>query len=125
VRRGLEARRTKIETTGDPRRKLFRWEGKAGGRKLDQARIEAELNLVLLNIATIKEAISDGVERMREEGKLTMEFEKMVQNVVRDVDGWTDQCTATSETPPVLLRRMQVQKERLSRIERLIEDLGR
>jgi len=92
---------------------------------LDQARIEAELNLVLLNIATIQEAISDGVERMRVEGKLTMEFEKMVQNVVRDVDGWTDQCTATSETPPVLLRRMQVQMERLSRIERLIEDLGR
>jgi hypothetical protein len=92
---------------------------------LDQARIEAELNLVLLNIVQIQEAISDGVERMRVEGKLTMEFEKMVQNVVRDVDGWTDQCTATAETPPVLLRRMQVQMERLSRIERLIEDLGR
>ncbi len=92
---------------------------------MDQARIEAELNLVLLNIATIQKAISDGVERMRVEGKLTMEFEKMVQNVVRDVDGWTDQCTAASEAPAVLLRRMQVQMERLSRIERLIEDLGR
>lgn len=92
---------------------------------MDQARIEAELNLVLLNIATIQGAISDGVERMRVEGKLTIEFEKMVQNVVRDVDGWTDQCTATSKTPPVLLRRMQVQMERLSRIERLIEDLER
>jgi tRNA A58 N-methylase Trm61 len=91
---------------------------------LDQARIEAELNLVLLNIAEIQEAISDGVERLREEGKLTMEFEKMVQNVMREVDGWTDQCTATAETPPVLLRRMQVQMERLRRIERLIEDLG-
>ncbi len=92
---------------------------------MDQARIEAELNLVLLNIVQIQEAISDGVEQLRVEGKLTMEFEKMVQNVVRDVDGWTDQCTATAETPPVLLRRMQVQMERLSRIERLIEDLGR
>jgi tRNA A58 N-methylase Trm61 len=92
---------------------------------LDQARIEAELNLVLLNIAEIQEAISDGVERLREEGKLTMEFEKMVQNVMREVDGWTDQCTATTEATPVLLRRMQVQMERLSRIERIIEELGR
>lgn len=92
---------------------------------MDQARREAELNLVLLNISQIQEAISDGVERLREEGKLTMEFEKMVQNVMRDVDGWTDQCTAPTEAPPVLLRRMQVQMERLLRIEKLIEDLGR
>ncbi|HII06873.1 MAG TPA: hypothetical protein HA349_06045 [Methanotrichaceae archaeon] len=92
---------------------------------MDQARREAELNLVLLNIAQIQEAISDGVERLREEEKLTMEFEKMVQNVMRDVNGWTDQCTAPTESPPVLLRRMQVQMERLLRIERLIEDLGR
>ncbi|HOO54918.1 MAG TPA: hypothetical protein PLM24_06350 [Methanothrix sp.] len=92
---------------------------------MDQARIEAELNLVLLSIVGIREAIEDGLERLREEGKLTMEFEKMAKNVVRDVDGWTDQCTATSEATPVLLRRMQVQMERLRRIERLIEDLGR
>ena len=92
---------------------------------MDQARIEAELNLVLLNIVEIREAIGDGLKRLREEGKLTMEFEKMVQNVVRDVDGWTDQCTATTEATPVLLRRMQVQMERLSRIERLIEGMGR
>ncbi len=92
---------------------------------MDQARIEAELNLVLLNIVEIRKAIEGALERLQEEGKLTMEFEKMVRNVVRDVDGWTDQCTATSEATPVLLRRMQVQMERLSRIERLIEDLGR
>jgi hypothetical protein len=92
---------------------------------LDQARIEAELNLVLLNIVEIQKAVEDGLKRLREEGKLTMEFEKMVQNVVRDVDGWTDQCTATTEATPVLLRRMQVQMERLSRIERIIEELGR
>jgi len=90
---------------------------------LDQARIEAELNLVLLNIAQTQEAIKGGVERLREDGRLSMEFEKMVQNVMREVDGWTDQCTAAAETPPVLLRRMQVQMERLLRIERLIEDL--
>ncbi len=92
---------------------------------MDQARIEAELNLLLLNIAQTQEAISDGVERLREEGKLSMEFEKMVQNVVRDVDGWTDQCTAAAEAPPVLLRRIEVQMERLQRIERLIEDMRR
>jgi len=92
---------------------------------LDQARIEAELNLLLLNIVEIQKAVEDGLERLREEGKLTMELETMVQNVVKDVDGWTDQCTATSEATPVLLRRMQVQMERLSRIERIIEDLGR
>jgi tRNA A58 N-methylase Trm61 len=92
---------------------------------LDRARIEAELNLVLLNIVEIQKAIDAGLERLREGGKLTMELEAMVQNVVRDVDGWTDQCTATSEATPVLLRRMQVQMERLRRIERIIEDLGR
>ncbi len=92
---------------------------------MDQARIEAELNLVLLNIAETQAAIRDGVERLREEGRLTMEFETMVQRVMRDVDGWTDQCTAAAEAPPVLLRRMQVQMERLARIERLIEELGR
>lgn len=92
---------------------------------MDQARIEAELNLVLLNIVEIQKAVEYGLERLREDGKLTTEFEKMVRNVVRDVDDWTDQCTATSEATPVLLRRMQVQMERLSRIERLIEDMGR
>ncbi len=92
---------------------------------MDQARIETELNLVLLSIVEIREAIEDVVERLQDKGKLTMEFEKMIQNVVRDVDGWTDQCTATSEATPILLRRMQVQMERLSRIERLIEDRGR
>lgn len=92
---------------------------------MDRARIEAELNLVLLNIVEIQKAIEAGLERLREEGKLTVELEAMVQNVVRDVDGWTDQCTATSEATPVLLRRMQVQMERLSRIEKIIEDLGR
>jgi tRNA A58 N-methylase Trm61 len=92
---------------------------------LDQARIEAELNLVLLNVAETQAAIREGIERLREEGKLSMEFETMVQKVMRDVDGWTDQCTAAAEAPPVLLRRMQVQMERLSRIERLIEELGR
>lgn len=92
---------------------------------MDQARIEAELNLLLLNIVEIQKAVEDGLERLREEGKLTTELETMVQNVVRDVDGWTDQCTATSEATPVLLRRIQVQMERLRRIERIIEDLGR
>ncbi len=92
---------------------------------MDQTRIEAELNLLLLNIAQIQEAIKGGVEQLREGGKLTTEFEKMVQNVMRDVDGWTDQCTAPTQAPPVLLRRMQVQMERLQRIERLIEDMRR
>lgn len=92
---------------------------------MDRARIEAELNLMLLNIVEIQKAIEVGLERLREGGKLTVELEAMVQNVVRDVDGWTDQCTATSEATPVLLRRMQVQMERLRRIERIIGDLGR
>lgn len=92
---------------------------------MDQARIEAELNLVLLKTAQAQEAVRDGVERLREEGRLTEEVERMVEMVTREVDGWTDQCTAAAEAPPVLLRRMQVQMERLARIERLIEDLRR
>lgn len=90
---------------------------------MDQARIEAELNLVLLNIAEIEDAVRDGLERLCEEGKLTAEFEEMVGSIMREVDGWTGQCTAAAEAPPVLLRRMQVQMERLERIERLIEEL--
>ena len=92
---------------------------------MDQARIEAELNLVLLKTAQAQEAVRVGVEGLREEGRLTEEVERMVEKVTREVDGWTDQCTAATEAPPVLLRRMQVQMERLARIERLIEDLRR
>jgi len=90
---------------------------------VDRARIETELNLVLLKIAEIKDGVRDGLERLHKEGKLTQEFEDMVGSVMREVDAWTDQCTAAAEAPPVLLRRMQVQLERLERIERLIEEL--
>lgn len=90
---------------------------------MERARIERELNLVLLKIAEIQDGVRDGLERLNEEGKLTQEFEDMVESVMREVDAWTDQCTAVAEAPPVLLRRMQVQLERLERIERLIEEL--
>ncbi|MGB3944180.1 MAG: hypothetical protein WBK88_05255 [Methanothrix sp.] len=90
---------------------------------MDQARIEAELNLLLLKIAEIQEDVRDGLEELRREGKLTAEFEEMVGSVMREVDGWTDQCTAAAQEPLVLLRRMQVQIERLERIERLIEEM--
>jgi len=92
---------------------------------VDQARIELELNLVLLKTVEIRAALMEGVEALREEGRLPGELEGIVEKVTREVDGWTDQCTAPAETPPVLLRRMQVQMERLARIERLIEELRR
>jgi hypothetical protein len=92
---------------------------------MDQARIEVELNLLLLKIAEIQKSVDEGVEVLREEGKLPGELEGIVEKVMREVDSWTDQCTAPAETPPILLRRMQVQMERLARIERLIEDLRR
>lgn len=90
---------------------------------MDQARIEAELNLVLMKTAQSREAVREGVEDLRKEGKLTEDVEEMVGKVIREVDGWTDQCTAAAEAPLILLRRMQVQMERLARIERLIEEL--
>jgi len=90
---------------------------------VDQARIETELNLVLMKTAQSREAVREGVEDLRKEGKLTEDVEEMVGKVIREVDGWTDQCTAAAEAPLILLRRMQVQMERLARIERLIEEL--
>ncbi len=90
---------------------------------MDQARIETELNLVLMKTAQSREAVREGVEDLRKEGKLTEDVEEMVGKVIREVDGWTDQCTAAAEAPLILLRRMQVQMERLARIERLIEEL--
>ncbi|MCR3883820.1 hypothetical protein P0O24_00890 [Methanotrichaceae archaeon M04Ac] len=90
---------------------------------MDRARREAELNLLLLNLAQIQGGIRDGLDRLRDEGKLKAEFEEIVESVMREVDGWTDQCTAAVEAPPVLLRRMEVQVERLGRIERMIEEL--
>jgi len=90
---------------------------------VDQARIETELNLVLMKTAQSREAVREGVEDLRKEGKLTEDVEEMVGKVIREVDGWTDQCTAAAEAPLILLRRMQVQMGRLARIERLIEEL--
>jgi hypothetical protein len=42
---------------------------------------------------------------------------------MRDVSFWIDQCTVASESPPVLLRRMEIQHMRLVKIEALMRKL--
>ena len=42
---------------------------------------------------------------------------------MKEVSFWVDQCTLASKSPPVLLRRMEVQLARLVKIEALIQKL--
>lgn len=58
---------------------------------MDQARIEVELNLLLLKMAEIQKSVDEGVEVLREEGS-SGELEGIVDKVMREVDSWTDRC---------------------------------
>ena len=86
---------------------------------MDQAELEEELNRILLKIAGIQEDIWDCLEVLEREGRLTTQLEELVRGVMRDVDYWTEQCTRTSESPPVLLRRMQIHLKRLQKVAKL------
>lgn len=89
---------------------------------VDQARLEERLNQILLNMAKLQKIIQDNLDDLKGKGELSSEFEALAQSVMKDVDYWTDQCTKPSQSPPVLLRRMETHQERLLRIQTLIEE---
>ncbi|MHC1631007.1 MAG: hypothetical protein ACXQT4_01735 [Methanotrichaceae archaeon] len=90
---------------------------------MDQSKLEEELNRILLKIADLQEKIQNNLENLQKEEDISSQLQEFVQEVITDVDYWTDQCTKTTESPPVLLRRMQTHLKRLQRIQNLIEDV--
>jgi hypothetical protein len=87
----------------------------------DQERVEERLNILLLEMAELQELIWEGIELLDERGRLRLELEEHVRRIMSDVSYWMDQCTLASESPPVLLRRMEVHLSRLNRTKELIE----
>ncbi|HWQ19938.1 MAG TPA: hypothetical protein VN455_09195 [Methanotrichaceae archaeon] len=84
--------------------------------------IEERLNKVLIEIAGLQDRIWDEMEEQSKQSRLTPELEEFARKVMDDVSCWIDQCTAASESPPVLLRRMEVQ---LSRLKKVLELIGK
>jgi hypothetical protein len=89
-----------------------------------QKEIEESLNLILIQIAELQERIWDEIQALEEGGRLTPELERFAAEVMRDVSFWMDQCITASESPPILLRRMEVHKARLAKIEELIRHMS-
>jgi hypothetical protein len=90
-------------------------------RRRDQEKIEKRLNILLLKMAELQEMIWEGIELLEARGLLRPDLEKHVLWIMSDVSYWMDQCTIASESPPVLLRRMEVHLSRLDRTHELIE----
>lgn len=90
----------------------------------DPAEVEVELSRILLVIAEIQDNIWDDVEVLQEWGLLTIELEEFVRVVMRDISYWIDQCTRAIESPPVLLRRMNIHLTRIKRLQGLVEKVG-
>jgi hypothetical protein len=77
--------------------------------------------VVLIQIAAIQDRIWDCLETLREKNRLSPEVEEFARKVMEESSYWVDQCTTTSESPPILLRRTEIQFERLIRVLELIE----
>jgi hypothetical protein len=88
-----------------------------------QEELEERLNRLLLEVADLQDRIWDSLEALRAQGRLSLEAEEHVCQVMKEVSFWVDQCTLASESPPVLLRRMEVQLARLVKVEALIQKL--
>ncbi len=91
------------------------------GPKRDGLSTEDKLNVVLIQIAAIQDRIWDCLETLREKNRLSPEVEEFARKVMEESSYWVDQCTTTSESPPILLRRTEIQFERLIRVLELIE----
>jgi len=85
---------------------------------LDQIEVEEELNHILLKIADTQDAIRDGLEK----DYSSAQIEELALRVIEEVDYWIEQCTRATEAPSILLRRMQIQLDRLRMIEKQIEE---
>jgi hypothetical protein len=88
-----------------------------------QEELEEKLNRLLLDVAALQNGIWDGLEALQGQGRLSPEAEEHVCRVMKEISLWVDQCTLPSESPPVLLRRMEVQLARLVKIEALIQGI--
>jgi len=84
---------------------------------LDRVEVEEELNRILLKIAETQDAILDCLEK----DSSSAQIEELALRVIKDADYWIEQCTRTTEAPSILLRRMQIQLDRLKKIEKQIE----
>jgi hypothetical protein len=89
---------------------------------VSQREVEKRLDLVLLEISQLQEAIWEHLESLERDGLLLPQMEEHAGEVMMEVSCWVDQCTLAAQAPPVLLRRMEVH---LSRLERLKELLGK
>ncbi len=86
----------------------------------EQKEIEERLNVILLKMTDLQERIWDGLELLDKRELLRPELDEHIRQVMSDVSYWIDQCTIASESPPVLLRRMEIHLSRLTRIEEML-----
>lgn len=85
---------------------------------MDRVEVEEELNRILLKIAETQDVILAGLEK----DSSSAQMEDLALRVIKDADYWIEQCTKTTEAPSILLRRMQIQLDRLKKIEKQIEE---
>ncbi|MDH7597732.1 MAG: hypothetical protein QHG98_08380 [Methanothrix sp.] len=86
--------------------------------------VEKQLNLILLEIASLEERIWDCIERLREKERLSPHLEEYVRSIMSELSYWTALCTTASEAPHVLLRRMEVHLTRAKRLSEHLEQLN-
>jgi hypothetical protein len=82
--------------------------------------VAEELNLLLLQVVDLQERVLLAMETLKRKGLGQPQMEEHVQQVLSEVSVWVDECTKPAEDQAILLRRMQVHKERLQRLEELI-----
>jgi len=97
-------------------------DGPKSERQPSHDEVEEGLNKVLIEMAALQDMIWDEMEEQSRQDRLTPEMEEFARKVMDDVSYWMDQCTAASQSPPVLLRRMEVQ---LSRLKKILDLIGK
>lgn len=93
-------------------------------RPKDTEVIERQIDLSLVEMARLYDQIWDGMEILRDSGRLQPGLEDHVCQVMSEVSYWADQCTARTEATPVLLRRIEIHLNRLSRTRDLVWSQG-
>jgi len=88
---------------------------------MSQREVEMRLDLVCLEISQLQEAIWEQLESLERCGILPAQLEEYAREVMREVSFWVDQCTLAAQSPPVLLRRMEVHLSRLVRLRELLK----
>lgn len=91
------------------------------GISMHQSEIEKKLNLMLLRSVGIEDRIWILLEATEEQGCSKPELAEYARGVITEVSRWIDQCTMDFPSPPILLRRMEIQLARLEKVEELLE----